>query len=215
MVWPWSIIAGCGPIRLRETVRAPDRNRSLNPYRFAVRRSQQRRVPHQPGARRRSHQIIPPARTSTDFERDLSSAISGFRSLYGQKQRSFFLKATALRRTCVLEPFARGGSLCENSGRNPHFAGCRRPFTDVARNVVAPGEYSKWFFCIPIRHYRGSFRPATARGMPDRSALGGPADVNPAAAINSVTGPLWPYPVSTTSTPPDVSRCAACGISAR
>ena len=70
--------------------------------------------------------------------------------------------------------------------------GSQRPCTDVVWNVVAPGEYSKWFFCIPIRHYRGSFRPATARGMPAKSALGGPADVNPAADINSPTGPLWP-----------------------
>jgi hypothetical protein len=44
--------------------------------------------PHQPGARRRPHQIIPPAKTSTGFERDFSSAITGFRSLCGRKQRS-------------------------------------------------------------------------------------------------------------------------------
>jgi len=55
---------------------------------FAVRRSQQRRVPQQSSGRRWLHQIIPPAKTSTGFSRDLSSAISGFRSLCGRKQRS-------------------------------------------------------------------------------------------------------------------------------
>jgi len=35
------------------------------------------------------HHIIPLAKTSTGFERDFSSAISGFRSLCGRKQRSF------------------------------------------------------------------------------------------------------------------------------
>ena len=38
---------------------------------------------------RRLHQIISPAKTSTDFSRDFSSAISGFRSLCGRQQRSF------------------------------------------------------------------------------------------------------------------------------
>jgi len=58
------------------------------PHKSAVRRSQQRRVPHQPGVRRRPHQIISPAKTSTGFEREFSSAISGFRSLCGRKRRS-------------------------------------------------------------------------------------------------------------------------------
>jgi hypothetical protein len=34
------------------------------------------------------HQIIPPAKTSTGFEREFSSARSGFRSLCGRKRRS-------------------------------------------------------------------------------------------------------------------------------
>jgi len=75
-------------IRFARLSRTPEQNRRLFPHRFTVRRSQQRRVPHQPGARRRPHQIIPPAKTSTGFERDFSSAISGFRSLCGRKQRS-------------------------------------------------------------------------------------------------------------------------------
>jgi len=70
--------------------RAPDQNHRLFPHRFAVRRSQQRRVPHQPGERRRPNQVIPPAKTSTGFSREFSSAISGFRSLCGQEQRSSF-----------------------------------------------------------------------------------------------------------------------------
>jgi hypothetical protein len=37
---------------------------------FAVRRSQQRRVPHQPSLRRRLLQISPPAKTSTAFSRE-------------------------------------------------------------------------------------------------------------------------------------------------
>ena len=55
---------------------------------FAVRRSQQRRVPQQPSVCSRLHQVIPPAKTSTGFSREFSSAISGFRSLCGRKQRS-------------------------------------------------------------------------------------------------------------------------------
>jgi hypothetical protein len=64
-------------------------NCCLFPHRFAVRRSQQRRVPHCSGAYRRPHQIISPAKTSTGFERDLSIVITGFRSLCGQERRSF------------------------------------------------------------------------------------------------------------------------------
>jgi hypothetical protein len=62
---------------IRRAARSRDR---LFPHRFAVRRSQQRRVPHEPSEHRGPHQVIPPAKTSTGFERDFSSAISGFRS---------------------------------------------------------------------------------------------------------------------------------------
>jgi hypothetical protein len=44
--------------------------------------------PHNPAARCRLHQIILPAKTSTGLSRELSSAITGFRSLCGQQQRS-------------------------------------------------------------------------------------------------------------------------------
>jgi hypothetical protein len=47
-----------------------------------------RRVPQQPSGQRWLHQINPPAKTSKGFSREFSSAISGFRSLCGPKQRS-------------------------------------------------------------------------------------------------------------------------------
>lgn len=145
------------------------RTRRLFPHRFAVRRSQQRRVPHQPGVRRRPHQVISPAKTSTGFERDSSSAISGFRSLCGRKQRSSFSHRAQfdLRfgtfhsgRALVLRTLA-SIRICLRS---------QQPWTDVDRNVVAPGEYSKCFFCIPIRLYRDLFWKATALWIPARSA---------------------------------------------
>jgi hypothetical protein len=110
------------------------------------------------------------------------------------------------------------GSRFENSGLHPQYpygvsTGPATLDRCCERNVVAPGEYSKWFFCIPIRHYRGNFRPATARRIPARSALGDFSCVNPAAVINSAISPLWSWPVSTTRTPPGASRRAACGIS--
>ena len=83
------------------------------------------------------------------------------------------------------------------------------------RNVVAPGEYSKWFFCPAMGLYGGNLRPATARGMPARSALAGRCSVNPAAFIRPSTAPLWPCPISTTSTPPGASSFAACGMRVR
>jgi hypothetical protein len=83
------------------------------------------------------------------------------------------------------------------------------------RNVVAPGEYSKGFFHVPIGLYRGIFRPATALGMPARSALGPPAGVNPSAVIKSWIWPLWPSPASTTRAARGARRQAACGLSTR
>jgi hypothetical protein len=73
---------------IRYALRAPGRSAVKFHTDFVVRRSQQRRVPQQSSGRRWLHQINPPAETSTDFSRDLSSAISGFRSLCGRKQRS-------------------------------------------------------------------------------------------------------------------------------
>ena len=145
---------------------------------FAVRRGQQRRVPQQPSGRRRLHQIIPPAKTSTGFSREFSSAISGFRSLCGRKQRSS-LKPSRSIGPAFWNLSLGAGSRFENSGLHPQypFGVSTGPATldrCCERNVVAPGEYSKWFFCIPIGLYGGNFRPATARRMPARSALGRP-----------------------------------------
>ena len=83
------------------------------------------------------------------------------------------------------------------------------------RNVVAPGEYSKGFFCVPKGLYQAILWPATALGMPARSALGAVAGVNPAFVIKASIGPLWPCPASTTRDPPGARRPAAWGISAR
>src|SRR6266853_1172149 len=57
-------------------------------------------------------------------------------------------------------------------------------------NVVAPGEYSKRFFCILFGLYEGAFRPATARRMPAKSALAGLSSINPAAVIKPSTSSL-------------------------
>ena len=72
---------------IRRTSRAPNRN-EVQFHTDVARRAQQRRVPQQPRRYRRLHRIIQPAKTSTGFSREFSSAISGFRSLCGRKQRS-------------------------------------------------------------------------------------------------------------------------------
>jgi hypothetical protein len=212
----------------------PDRSAVQFHTDFAVRRGQQRRAPQQSSRNRRLPQIIPPAKTSTGFSRDLSSAISGFRSLCGRKRRST-LKPSRSSRPAFRNLSLGAGSRFENSGLHPY---CLHPYcirrifvhgriffrvsTGPAtldrcceRNVVAPGEYSKWFFCTPIRLYGGFFRPATARRMPARSAFGGPASVNPAAVIKPSIGPLWPCPASTTSAPSCARSGTVCRIRAR
>ena len=73
---------------LRRASRTPDRGAVQFHTDFAVTCGRQRRAPQQPDGWRRLHQIISPAKTSTGFSRDFSSAISGFRSLCGRKQRS-------------------------------------------------------------------------------------------------------------------------------
>jgi hypothetical protein len=119
---------------------------------FAVRRGQQGRAPQQSSADRWLPQIIPPAKTSTGFSRDLSSAISGFRSLCGRKRRST-LKPSRSSRPAFRNLSLGAGSRSENpaSTRNTYpcsIYGVARtgPATldrCCERNVVAPGEYSK------------------------------------------------------------------------
>ena len=71
-----------------------------------------------------------------------------------------------------MEPFNRPALVPRTlvSTRNGYGA---NPDRCYGRNVVVPGGYSKRFFCVPIGLYRGNLRPATARRMPARSALGG------------------------------------------
>src|SRR6185436_15363331 len=98
------------------------------------------------------------------------------------------------------------GSRFENSGLTR--IALRGPVTldrCCGRNVVAPGEYSKGFFCVPKGLYRAILWPATALGMPARSALGAVAGVNPAFVIKASIGPLWLCPASTTREPPGAS----------
>jgi hypothetical protein len=111
-----------------------------------ARRVQQRRVPQQPGRYRRLHRIIQPAKTSTGFLREFSSAISGFRSLCGRKLRSSFSHRAQL--TCVLEPFTGRALALRTLAFNPLYpfgipAGPVTLDRCCRRNVVAPGDNSK------------------------------------------------------------------------
>jgi hypothetical protein len=77
-------------------------------------------LPNGPADAAGLHQVIPPAKTSTGFSREFSSAISGFRSLCGQKQRSS--GAIALAWTLRFGTFHPGaGSRFENSGLHPQY----------------------------------------------------------------------------------------------
>jgi hypothetical protein len=203
---------------IRHALRAPGRSAVKFHTDFAV-RSQQRRVPQQSSEPRWLHRINPPAETSTDFSRDLSSAISGFRSLCGRKQRSSLSHRAQL--DLRFGTFHSGRALALRTlayTRNIPSGLSTGPATldrCCERNVVAPGEYSKGFLCTPMGLYGGNLRPATALGTPARSALAGRSSVNPAAVIKPWIGPLWPCPASTTSAPPGTSIRAACGISVR
>ena len=85
------------PCPVRHASRAPIRNAVQFRIEVAVCRGRQKPVPHQPSVRRRPYQIISPAKTSTGFLREFSSAISGFRSLCGQEQRSSLKPSRSIR----------------------------------------------------------------------------------------------------------------------
>jgi hypothetical protein len=122
------------------------------------------------------------------FLRKSSSAISGFRSLCGQEQHS---SGYCARLDLRFGTFHSAGSRFENSGLHPIVPmGAATLDRCCERNVVAPGQYSKWFFCVRIGLYLAILRPATALWMPARSALGAPAGVNPAAVIKAWIWPL-------------------------
>ena len=122
------------------------------------------------------------------FSRKSSSAISGFRSLCGREQHSSGYCAQLDLR---FGTFHSAGSRFENSGPHPILPmGAATLDRCCERNVVAPGRYSKRFFCVPIGLYLGILRPATALRMPARSALGAPVDVNPALVMIPRISPL-------------------------
>ena len=119
------------------------------------------------------------------LSRKSSSAITGFRSLGGREQHSpgycaqmdlrfgtFDRRALAARALVFTRQRLRGQHRCHD------------------RNVVVPRGYSKRFFCVPIGLYRGNLRPATALGIPARSALGGPAGMSPVRVIKASISPL-------------------------
>lgn len=185
---------------------------------FASHRVQQRRVPQSAAYIRSPEQITQRAKTSPIVLRDQllrksSSAISGFRSLLGREQHS---SSYCAQFNLLLEPFTRRALASRTLASPASFL--RGPATQdrcCARNVVAPGEYSKGFFCVRNGLYRADLWPATARGMPARSLLGAVAGVNPALVIKVSIDSLWPRPASTTRKPPGANRRAAWGISVR
>jgi hypothetical protein len=138
---------------------------------FAVCRGQQRRVPQQPGICGRLHQVIPPAKTSTGFLREFSSAISGFRSLCGQKQRSSLSHRAQL--DLRFGTFHSGRALAlrtlASTRDNPkgYLPGISTGPATLDRccgpNVVAPGEYSKGFFRALSGQFAARDRPPDTR----------------------------------------------------
>jgi hypothetical protein len=153
---------------------APNRSAVQIQTDFAVRRGQQRRVPQQSGIRRRLRQFIQPAKTSTGFSREFSSAISGFRSLCGRKQRSS-LKPSRSIGPAFWNLSLGAGSLALRTlafTRSIYEAGNPGPMLWAERSRSR--AIFQAIFSIPIGLYEGNFRPATARAVPARSALGGP-----------------------------------------
>ena len=200
---------------IRHALHAPNRSAVKFHTDFAVRRGQQRRVPQQPGVRRPVHRFIQPAKTSTGFSRDFSSAISGFRSLCGRKQRSSLKPSRSIGPAFWNLSLGAGSLALRTLAFTRSIYGASNP----GPMLWAERSRSRGIFqaisCIPIGLYEGNFRNATARRMPARSSLGGPRRASPIAAINRRTSPLWPSPNSTTNIPPGASRRAASGAIAR
>jgi hypothetical protein len=131
----------------RRASRAPNRSAVRFHTDFAARRGQQRHAPQQSSKHCWLHQVVPPAKTSTGVSREFSSAISGFRSLCGRKQRSS-LKPSRSNGPAFWNLSLGAGSRFENSGLHPQypFGVSTGPATldrRCERNVVAPGQYSK------------------------------------------------------------------------
>ena len=123
--------------------------------------------------------------------------------------------AIALNSTCFWN-LSLGGLSFRELWPHPHrLTGPATLDRCCGRNVVVPGEYSKGFFCVPKGLYRAILWPATALGMPARSALGAVAGVNPAVVIRAWIWRLWPSPASTIKAASGARMPAAWGISAR
>src|SRR6267142_3202851 len=182
--WSWSL----GP--MRHTSRAPNRSAVRFHTDFAIRRSQQRRVPQQSSGRRWLSQIIPPAKTSTGFSRDLSSAISGFRSLCGRKQRSFQKPSRLIGPAFWNLSLGAGSLVLRTLAFTRSIYGASNPGPMLwAERSRSRGIFQVIFY-ISIGLYEGNFRPATARAVPARSAFGGRSSVNPATIIKRSTSAL-------------------------
>jgi hypothetical protein len=199
-------------MRTESRCRSNSCRRFRQPSRSAKTRSPTSRVHRAPD------QIIQPAKTSLTVLRDCCcvSLQAQYQAFVRFAVESSTAPAIALDSTCVLEPFTRRALASRTlvSTRNP-LRGQQTLDRCCGRNVVAPGQYSKWFFCVPIGLYRAILWPATALGMPARSAFRRPESANPAVVINHWIWPLWPSPASTTRVPPGVRRPAAWRISAR
>ena len=124
-----------------------------------------------------------PAKTSTGFSRDFSSAISGFRSLCGQQQRSS-LKPSRSIGPAFWNLSLGAGSRFENSGLHPQYPfGVSTGPATLDRccnwNVVAPGEYSKRFFGLQWGFMGAVSGPQRPAGCPPGRASEASAASNP------------------------------------
>ena len=149
---------------------------------FANHRVQQRRVPQPPAftaSRTKSFSLPKPAQASSMTASRDDSCYFMLRkssccvSLQAQYQafvrfavESSTASAIALNWTCVLEPFTRRALVSRTLASPVTLTGPVTLDRCCERNVVAPGKYSKRFFCVPIGLYRGIFRPATALECP-------------------------------------------------
>ena len=117
------------------------------------------------------HQFIPPAKSSTGFSRDFSSAISGFRSLCGQKQRSS-LKPSRSNGPAFWNLSLGAGSRFENPGLHPQHLRGQHPWTDVVTERNRSGGIFQVVFRFLIWLLWGQFsardRPLDASQIPFR-----------------------------------------------
>ena len=124
------------------------------------------------------------------FLRKSSSAISGFRSLCGRERHS---SSYCARMDLRFGTFHSAGSRFENSGLHPLCTyGASNPGPMLWPERSRSRGIFQGVFCVPIGLYRGILRPATARRMPARSALGGLQALTPQPSSKLSISPLWP-----------------------